>query len=760
MARRSAIGWMAVVVFIGLIGLLVGVARAREPHHERYRPPRNADEFPVTSADDGVWLGTAPFCDVKPDDCIPLNMNYVRSDPWGDGRGCFNDLIGVSNKVFCQKKPPPGPYLGTCSIRWRGTSLKYWCYETPEKKGNYREGILPSVDHCRPNSIVNRAGVLSCERDNLEPPAGPYRSSCSQFEVWSTVLTAKCKANNGSLRATKLHRLLDCKPGSITAKDGVLDCELANGRRSGPDGPFKQDSEAWWMEGGTLTARLGGGRELRLPRAISCRPGTIVLHQPGAPGFYGTEPTLGCTWESNGRTSLAPRGPYETTCPTENNLTRCRFRGPDDTINACCGGEPRTLERADQCRPDTIRMVDGRLGCLLTLPDGDYRSHCYHPEVKDGVLSAFCPVGNGVFSPTRLPDLAQCKPGTIAAVHGNLLCTYSSGQPSLPEGAYREACTGLRIEAGTLKGRCTTAAREVELRHVAECKPGSVVLDEIKGRHRHFAGLHCTYASARPSVPPGSYRASCTGLHVTDDDTLFGECDTDANVNSMENPRQQWMHLYKVGDCLPGTIVNKNNALSCQRPPGGVRMEGKYQDLCKNVVIDRSTGALTASCQTEFDWGEGAPHKPFSFTDVRRCQPGTMEFKGFDGASGGLECKPDATLQVQGCDLRLYGDDKLVGSCGSLLNASLCKPGTVRNEEDALVCTYRDGLPFGPFRRHCTDVSVTDGILTTTCTKDRRETTLHMPLDHCKTSISAKDGVLSCDANPKRFPVATSCRDL
>jgi endonuclease/exonuclease/phosphatase family metal-dependent hydrolase len=43
-----------------------------------------------------VWIGTAPFCSAKPQDCDVLGLTYVRSDKTGDGLPCFS-----GTKVLC-----------------------------------------------------------------------------------------------------------------------------------------------------------------------------------------------------------------------------------------------------------------------------------------------------------------------------------------------------------------------------------------------------------------------------------------------------------------------------------------------------------------------------------------------------------------------------------------------------------------------------------------------------------------------------------
>jgi len=70
----------------------------------------------IAAADQDIWMGSAPFCKASPDDCRQAGMVYVRSDARGDGSTCVS-----GKKVLC-RRVAAAPSIGPLAEQWVGAA--------------------------------------------------------------------------------------------------------------------------------------------------------------------------------------------------------------------------------------------------------------------------------------------------------------------------------------------------------------------------------------------------------------------------------------------------------------------------------------------------------------------------------------------------------------------------------------------------------------------------------------------------------------
>ncbi|HTW84336.1 MAG TPA: CVNH domain-containing protein [Candidatus Sulfotelmatobacter sp.] len=122
-----------------------------------------------------------------------------------------------------------------------------------------------------------------------------------------------------------------------------------------------------------------------------------------------------------------------------------------------------------------------------------------------------------------------------------------------------------------------------------------------------LAALTLIAASFGPAVaqpyPPGSYQASCTGIHVRNG-LLVAHC-TAANGAVVRS-------TIPLGRCGGGPVANNNGRLVCGGGAVGYVPPGSYQQSCQNAHMEN--GLLVAMCNRA---GGGLRR---SQIDPRRCR--------------------------------------------------------------------------------------------------------------------------------------------
>ena len=106
---------------------------------------------------------------------------------------------------------PPGSYLESCvNINVSGTTLSASCLRTLERYlgENYGKiSTLEEFDRCV-GDISNNKGNLTCQK---MPPPGSYLESCTNAEVSGTTLTALCRTKEGGTHQATLEEIDLCR---------------------------------------------------------------------------------------------------------------------------------------------------------------------------------------------------------------------------------------------------------------------------------------------------------------------------------------------------------------------------------------------------------------------------------------------------------------------------------------------------------------------------------------------------------------------
>lgn len=639
-------------------------------------------------------------------DCVADSIAVGR-----DGR------LTCTSKVTGKAVPPAGPYLADCRKTWWQADrlLRIGC---PRSDGGIKIHVFNALE-CKDNTVAIDYGTAVCTLASGGPsvPGGSYKLSCADRRMDGRKLVAMC---NHSFSEVFLPDATNCKPDSISLMSGRLVCTLANGKSTDVEGPYKKDCATAALRPDNSLIAFCGKAEMTLADTDQCAPNSIAF----------LDGALRCRTKT--QVAGIPTGKYTDTCYSP--------RLADGALKALCPGHDGAyrqmrLAAVADCASNSVEYSSGSLSCRYlggrrSIPEGPYKDRCINATIgADGGLTATCNTGrsmsmvNGMPTATLL-DWGNCKPGTIDVEHGNLFCTYRSGEPSIPAGAYRQKCLKLRVEGGDLKGTCETGAtngfgvawtKDSILRQVANCGAGTVRVAE--------GFLGCTYVKGwAENVPAGEFRQSCLNLSINAAGSLTGDCYSKAGeVGTMTS-------IPNVAACEPDTIRVNNLKLSCLYKAGAVIPEqssGPFLQACRDVKVD-AAGLLTAACVVE----GGAPGT-LHFADIRFCVPDTLTLR-----DGRLWCQPAPALGpfAESCTVAISDDAALVGDCPNwplrmpptrLDQFAECQRGSIVNREGHLACkrlpagdpkAVLPGQKRGAFVRTCTDITVTEeGRLTARC---------------------------------------------
>ncbi len=225
------------------------------------------------------------------------------------------------------------------------------------------------------------------------------------------------------------------------------------------------------------------------------------------------------------------------------------------------------------------------------------------------------------------------------------------GHTPLPPGSYTDSCNAdYDAASGVLRTDCVgprnVMRHEQNMNYKHLCKPGTNVLND------HGQPLCEEFSD---SVPPGSYRDSCT---LRDFDPRDGKLRVDC-LNSW-GWLQQGRELNYTHLCAPGSpVVNADGKPLCEQLRDELP-QGSYLDSCTPVDFDSQEGLLSARCQDHT--GENADARLETYY---RCAPGST----LSNDDGTLRCDtlftPEGSYTSQCSDIR-YDDGVLQASCRTL----------------------------------------------------------------------------------------------
>ncbi|PZQ79504.1 MAG: hypothetical protein DI549_19960 [Ancylobacter novellus] len=639
-------------------------------------------------------------------DCVADSITVGR-----DGR------LTCTSRVASRPVPPPGPYLADCRKTWwqADRMLRIGC---PKSDGGIKIHVFNALE-CKDDTVAIDYGTAVCTLKSGGPsvPGGSYKLSCADRRMDGRKLVAMC---NHSFSEVFLPDATNCNPDSVALMNGRLVCTLANGKSTDVEGPYKKDCATAALRPDNSLIAFCGKVETTLAGADQCAPNSIAF----------LDGALRCRTRT--QAPGIPTGPYTETCYSP--------RLADGALQALCPGHDGAyrqtrLAAISDCAANSVEFSSGSLSCRYLsgrrgIPEGPYKQRCINATIgADGALTATCNTGRSMSMVNGMPTATllnweTCRPGTIDVEHGNLFCTYTSGEPSIPAGGYRQACLNLRIENGDLKGTCETGAtngfgvawtKETVLRQVGNCGVGTVRVAE--------GFLGCTYVKGwTENVPAGAFRQSCLNLSVNPAGALTGNCYGKAGEGGALTS------IPNVAACEPDTIRANNQKLSCLYKAGAVVPEqsrGPFLEACKDVKVD-AAGVLTAACVVE----GGAP-RTLHFADIHFCVPDTLALR-----EGRLWCQPVPALGpfAESCTVAVSDDAALAGDCPNwpltmpatrLDQFAECERGSIVNRQGHLACNrlaaadpeaVLPGQKRGAFLRACTDITVTDmGRLTARC---------------------------------------------
>ena len=172
----------------------------------------------------------------------------------------------------------------------------------------------------------------------------------------------------------------------------------------------------------------------------------------------------------------------------------------------------------------------------------------------------------------------------------------SAAQEAGPEGSYKQTCSDISVQRGTLYAKCQDAkgkAHSVKLSHYEGCS-------DIANKD---GKLECAGGekAAAPGQPAGSYTDSCRNIQMKGS-TLHAVC---KSLDGRELPTS----LKDANRCAEG-VANINGILNCE--VSGVLPPGSYIATCKDVRLQGNT--LSASCN------DGKDHwRNTSMRDANKC---------------------------------------------------------------------------------------------------------------------------------------------
>ncbi len=172
----------------------------------------------------------------------------------------------------------------------------------------------------------------------------------------------------------------------------------------------------------------------------------------------------------------------------------------------------------------------------------------------------------------------------------------SAAQEAGPEGSYKQTCSDISVQRGTLYAKCQDAkgkAHSAKLSHYEGCS-------DIANKD---GKLECAGGekAAAPGQPAGSYTDSCRNIQMKGS-TLHAVC---KSLDGRELPTS----LKDANRCAEG-VANINGILNCE--VSGVLPPGSYIATCKDVRLQGNT--LSATCN------DGKDHwRNTSMRDANKC---------------------------------------------------------------------------------------------------------------------------------------------
>ncbi len=172
----------------------------------------------------------------------------------------------------------------------------------------------------------------------------------------------------------------------------------------------------------------------------------------------------------------------------------------------------------------------------------------------------------------------------------------SVAQEAGPEGSYKQTCSDISVQRGTLYAKCQDAkgkAHSAKLSHYEGCS-------DIANKD---GKLECAGGekAAAPGQPAGSYTESCRNIQMKGA-TLHAVC---KSLDGRELPTS----LKDPNRCAEG-VANINGILNCEA--SGVLPPGSYIATCKDVRLQGSM--LSATCN------DGKDHwRTTSLRDANKC---------------------------------------------------------------------------------------------------------------------------------------------
>jgi len=331
-----------------------------------------------------------------------------------------------------------------------------------------------------------------------------------------------------------------------------------------PKGSFLESCRGCSMDGNVLTCTHCSNPSMA-PTSATLRtnkcPLDLVDNDDGA---------LICAPEDND--ANIPAGGYQGSC------RGCKVRGMVLRCTHCskAAGGPRDTEMVvSRCpKPYLVNNNNGNLVCEgipndPNIPQGGYSGSCQGCKLEDGGKMLRC---SHCFTSERRQlestiSLELCpRPSKVDNNNGNLVCQGLPNSDNIPEGGYRNSCSGCQLEDGGARLRCShcfNAMGEQRLSDLDLTKCARPLdVDNQDGK------MTCAAGSAEEvddlwqvdgKLPIGGYRDSCSGCRMDGDSLTCARCKkADGSEAEASNA--------KAGRCRsPGSISNKDGKLVCTK---------------------------------------------------------------------------------------------------------------------------------------------------------------------------------------------------
>jgi len=234
-----------------------------------------------------------------------------------------------------------------------------------------------------------------------------------------------------------------------------------------------------------------------------------------------------------------------------------------------------------------------------------------------------CPGNDGRFQRATF-DVGRCpSPGSLTNDNGKLFCYGLPNQDDIPEGGYKDSCSGCAMRGDLLECSCRAAdgGQRTTSYRVKNCKhPGR--LDNDNGH------LSCKGLQNAKNIPAGGYQRSCNGCQqVQREAGLMLVCSSCRRADG-----EEVRGVLNLDMCPhPGVPDNRNGHIVCVGVPNDPDVpEGDYQRSCSGCSLV-SNGSMLACLGC--DKADGS-QRAVNF-DVSSCPPP----KVLDNSDGVLTCR-------------------------------------------------------------------------------------------------------------------------